>query len=182
MSIVLIGYRGSGKTTVGRALAERLGWPFVDADAVIVERAGMTIAQVFQQRGEAAFRAMESAVVREMAGRRGHVIALGGGAVLAAETRAALAAAGHPVVYLRGTPDELHRRITADPATADARPNLTPAGGVDEVRNLLAIRDEVYRSAMTHELDVVGRTVDELANALVPLKEHQPQMDTDAHR
>ncbi len=172
MSIVLIGYRGSGKTTIGRALAGRLGWPFVDADAVVVERAGMTIREIFDRHGEPHFRAMESAVVAELAGRADHVIALGGGAVLAAGTRATLAAAGHPVVYLRGTPDELHRRIAADPATADARPSLTAlGGGLDEVKTLVAAREAVYRSTMTHEVDVVGRTVDELAAALVAIAE-----------
>ncbi len=170
MSIVLIGYRGSGKTTVGRAVAVRLGWPFVDADAVVVDRAGMTIRELFDHHGEPHFRRLESAVVAELAGRRDHVIALGGGAVLAAATRAALAAAGHPVVYLRGTPDELHRRIAADPATADARPSLTAlGGGLDEVKSLLAARDAVYRSAMTHAVDVVGRTVDELAAELAAI-------------
>ena len=169
MSVVLIGYRGSGKTTVGRALAERLGWPFVDADAVIVGRAGLTIRQIFDQLGEPAFRAMEATVVGELAERRDHVIALGGGAVLAAVTRQALAAAGHPVVYLRGTPDHLHRRIAADPGTTDARPNLTTAGGIEEVRDLLAVRDEIYRSAMTHELEVVGRTVEELARDIAAI-------------
>ncbi len=170
MSIVLIGYRGSGKTTVGRALAARLGWPFVDADAVVVERAGMTIKQMFDALGVAAFRAAESAVVAELATRPNHVIALGGGAILSGGTRAALAAAGHPVVYLSGTPEELHRRIAADPATGDSRPNLTAlGGGVDEVRAVLAARESLYREAMTHEVDVVGRTVDEVADALAAI-------------
>jgi shikimate kinase len=168
MSVVLIGYRGSGKTTVGRALAGRLGWPFVDADAVVTERAGMTIRQMFDQLGEAGFRAAERAVVAELLDRHDHVLALGGGAVLAEPTRAAMAAAGHAVVYLRGTPAELHRRIAADPLTADARPSLTPlGGGLDEVAAVLAAREPIYRSAMTHEVDVVGRTVDELAEAIV---------------
>ena len=171
MSIVLIGYRGSGKTTVGRALADRLAWPFVDADAVVVERAGLTVRQIFEQQGEPAFRAMELAVVRELATRQRHVIALGGGAVLAADARAALAAAGHPVVYLSGPADELHRRIAADAATAELRPNLTAAGGAAEVHALLAVRDPVYRAASTHTLDVVGRTVDELADHLAALLE-----------
>jgi shikimate kinase len=170
MSIVLIGYRGSGKTTVGRALAARVGWPFVDADAVVVERAGMSIRQMFDTLGEPAFRAAEAAVVAELAGRRDHVIALGGGAILSADTRAKLGAAGHPVVYLSGTPDELHRRIAADPATGASRPNLTAlGGGIDEVRAVLAKRESLYREAMTHEVDVVGRTVDELADRLAAL-------------
>ena len=125
---------------------------------------------MFDRHGEPHFRALEAAVVRELAGLTDHVIALGGGAVLAADTRAALTAAGHPVVYLRGTPDELHRRIAADPATADSRPSLTAAGGgLDEVRAVLAARDAIYRSAMTHEVDVVDRTVGQLVDVLATM-------------
>ena len=168
MSIVLIGYRGSGKTTVGRAVAERLGWPFVDADAVVVERAGMSVRELFERHGEPAFRVMEAAVVAELLTRgQRHVIALGGGAVLATATRDRLAAAGHPVVYLAGTADELHRRTTADPATADSRPALTAAGGLAEVHALLTVRDPVYRSAATHTVDVVGRTAAEVADGVL---------------
>ncbi len=183
MSIVLIGYRGSGKTTVGHAVAARLAWPFVDADAVVVERAGMTVAEVFRRHGEPAFRDLEAAVVAELAGRQGHVIALGGGAVMAAATRAALSAAGHPVVYLRGTADELHRRIAADPATGQGRPDLTALGGLAEVRAVLAARDAVYRSAMTYAVDVVGRTVAEVADDVLRsiAKGNGPQMDADGH-
>ena len=184
MSIVLIGYRGSGKTTVGRALADRLSWPFVDADAVVVQRAGMTIRELFERFGEPHFRAVEAAVVAELLARRDHVIAMGGGAVLSAETRAALATAGHPVVYLSGSADELHRRIAADPATAETRPSLTAlGGGLAEVRAVLAAREPVYRAAMTHEVDVVGRTVDELADAILRRlqKENEEGSATDEH-
>ena len=166
MSVVLIGYRGSGKTTVGQALARRLAWPFVDADAVVVDRAGMSIRDIFARYGEPHFRSLEATAVAELLARRDHVIALGGGAVLSADTRAAMAAAGHRVVYLRGTPDEFHRRIAADPATADTRPNLTAAGGAAEVQVLLTIREPIYRSVATHEVDVVGGSVDALAEQL----------------
>ena len=92
--------------------------------------------------------------------------------MLAPATRAALAAAGHPVVYLRGTPDELHRRIAADAASADNRPNLTAAGGLAEVHALVTARDSIYRAVATHTVDVVGRTVDQIAATVAELASH----------
>ena len=151
MGVVLIGLRGSGKTTVGRRLAAALGWPFVDADEEVTRRTGRTVAAIFAADGEPAFRDLEAAVVRDLAGRPGHVLAVGGGAVLRADTRAALA--GHAVVYLRADPDTLHRRTAADPATAATRPSLTPLSGLDEARALHAVRDPIYRAACTHEVD-----------------------------
>ncbi|HEX8914598.1 MAG TPA: shikimate kinase [Humisphaera sp.] len=158
MSVFLIGYRGSGKTTIGRRLADRLWQTFVDADELVVKQAaGRTIKEIFEIEGEAGFRDRESAVVRELALLADHVVALGGGAVLRPENREALKAGGHKVIYLRCEPDELHRRIHADPATAANRPALTAlGGGIDEVKRLLAERESIYRQVMTAELDVTN--------------------------
>lgn len=87
-SIALAGFMGAGKSTVGQIVAERLGWPFVDTDALIEARAGRPIAAIFAEQGEAAFRVLEATVCQEAAGLAGHVIALGGGALLDAATRA----------------------------------------------------------------------------------------------
>lgn len=156
MSIILIGYRGSGKTTVGRRLADRLWQPFVDSDDQIVKRAGKSIKEIFEQDGEPAFRDTESAVVRDLCAMHDHVISLGGGAVLRDENRAAIKAGGHKVIYLRCDPEVLYQRIHADPATSANRPNLTAAGGLDEVKHLLATREPLYRETMTAELDVTN--------------------------
>jgi shikimate kinase len=157
MSIVLIGYRGSGKTTVGRRLADRLWQPFVDSDEEIVKRAGKSIKEIFERDGEPAFREIESAVVRDLCAVRDQVISLGGGAVLREENRAAIRAAGaNKVVYLRCDPEVLCQRICADPATTANRPNLTAAGGLEEVKHLLAVREPLYRQTMTAELDVTN--------------------------
>ncbi|MDB5297779.1 MAG: aroL, partial [Phycisphaerales bacterium] len=130
MSVFLIGYRGSGKTTVGRRLADRLWQSFVDSDErVVAAVGGITIKEIFEREGEAGFRDRESAVVRELAAAADHVVALGGGAVLRPENRAAIAAGGHKVIYLRCDAAELYRRIHADPATAASRPALTHLGG-----------------------------------------------------
>ena len=96
--IVLVGAPGAGKTTVGLALADRLGLGFADVDAVIVDRVGKPIAEIFADEGEEAFRALEEQVTAELLQTPG-VLALGGGAVLSPRTRAALH--GRPVVWLR---------------------------------------------------------------------------------
>ena len=170
MSIVLIGYRGSGKTTVGRRLAEALWWSFVDVDELIVSRAGKSIREIFAERGEAGFRDLEAQAVAHASALNDHVIALGGGALLRPENRQAIAGGGHKVIYLRCDPAELHRRIQADPATAAARPALTALGGsLEEIQQLLAQREPIYRQAMTAELDVTRLTPAEAAVYVVRL-------------
>jgi shikimate kinase len=154
MSVVLIGYRGTGKSTVGKRLADRLWQPFVDTDELIVRKAGTTIREIFEKQGEQAFRDLEATVVRDTLMLQEHVISLGGGALLREENRAALKASGHKVVYLKCAPEELYRRISEDPESAAARPNLTAEGGLEEVKQLLAAREPTYRAAMTAELDV----------------------------
>ncbi len=90
-SIVLTGFMGAGKTTVGELLAARLGWRFVDTDRMVEQRAGMTVGEIFEHCGEAAFREMEAAAIRETATGERLVLALGGGALERAETREFLA-------------------------------------------------------------------------------------------
>jgi len=155
MSIFLMGYRGSGKTTIGRKLADRLWQTFVDTDDLIVRKAGKSIKEIFAQDGEVAFRELESEIVREVALLEDHVISLGGGAVLRPENREALKKDGHKIIYLKCEPEELLKRVQADATTTTMRPNLTNlGGGIEEIRKLLSDREPVYRETMTAELDV----------------------------
>lgn len=155
MSVALIGYRGSGKSTVGKRLADQLWHKFVDTDDLVVKKAGKDIRSIFESMGEKGFRELEAKVVAEVCKLPDHVIALGGGAVLREENRKALKDAGMKVIYLRCEAEELARRIEADPQSAASRPGLTPhGGGIDEVRKLLVEREPIYRSVMTGELDV----------------------------
>jgi shikimate kinase len=155
MSVALIGYRGSGKTTVGKRLADQLWHKFVDTDELVVRKAGKDIRTIFEERGEAGFRELEAQAVAEACELQDHVIALGGGAVLREQNRKLIKDAGLKVVYLRCEVPELVRRIEADPTTASSRPGLTPhGGGIEEVRQILAEREPIYRSVMTAELDV----------------------------
>ncbi len=168
MSIVLIGYRGSGKTTIGRLLADRLGWSFVDSDAEIVKRAGKTIKSIFADDGEPAFRDLESAVVLELAGLQDHVIALGGGAVMREANREAIVGNVADVVYLHCDAETLHARIHADPATGDNRPHLTQhGGGIDEIRQLLNGREPTYLALASIVVEVAARTPDQAVEQIL---------------
>jgi shikimate kinase len=169
MSIVLIGYRGSGKTTVGRLLAKQLGRPFADCDDLIVQREGKSIREIFLAGGEEAFRKLEMSAIEELAKKKAdHVIAVGGGAVLREENRRALT--GHFVVYLRSEPRVLLRRIEGDPATSDNRPNLTGlGGGIEEIESVLRVREPIYRAAMSVEIDVTNLSPTQAAEEIARL-------------
>lgn len=170
MSIVLIGYRGSGKSTVGQKLANRLWQDLVDTDQLVVKKAGKSIKEIFEQDGEARFRELESEVVREVAKLQDVVISLGGGAILKEENRAALKESGHKIIYLKCEPEELYRRIQADEATSLMRPSLTGLGGsLEEVEQVLAQREPIYRSVMTAELDVTNLSVEDAVVYIVRL-------------
>jgi shikimate kinase len=169
MNIVLIGYRGSGKSSIGRLLAQRLGLTFVDTDICIVEAAGgRTIREIFAAEGEAGFRDREIVAVAEVAMRDKQVIAVGGGAILQPANITALKSTG-TVVWLQAEPEILHARIHADGATNASRPNLTAAGGLEEVRAILSQRTPLYQSCANKQLDVSTLSVAEAAEKLVSM-------------
>src|SRR3990172_4504754 len=122
MQLILIGYRGTGKTTVARRVAELLALACFDADAEVERRAGKSIAQIFADDGEQAFRDLEVQTIAGLIQQRDAVLSLGGGAVLRAETRRAIASG--TVVWLTARPETIHARMTADAKTAAQRPNL----------------------------------------------------------
>jgi len=170
MLLMLVGYRGSGKSSIGKRLAGDLWQKFVDTDALIVQRAGRSIAQIFKDDGEAYFRALESQIVIECCGLVDHVIALGGGAVLREENRAAIKASGAKVIYLRCDATVLLKRIASDPGSSLSRPALTPlGGGIEEITQLLADREPLYREVATKELDVTNLSVEEAAKYVARL-------------
>jgi shikimate kinase len=164
--VTLIGYRGTGKTTVAPPLARRLGLDSIDADAEIEIRAQRTIRQIFAEQGEPAFRALESQVMAELLKQDGLVIAAGGGAVLDPETCRRMRAAG-PVVWLRAGIDTIRRQIDSDPTTRERRPDLTAAGGTEEIQALLAVREPIYRRTATCTVDVDGRTTDDVVETIL---------------
>ena len=165
MLLFLIGYRGSGKTTVGRLVAERLGWAFLDADAVLEERYGRTIREIFAAEGEAGFRDKESAVLADLCTRTNCVIATGGGIVLREENRRLLKQHGF-VAWLTADPPTLLARIKADPTTAERRPNLA-GGGMVEIEQLLAVREPLYRACADVVVPVGALSPEQAADAIL---------------
>jgi len=164
--VFLIGYRGTGKSSVARELARRLNYDCIDSDDEIEQRAGKRIAAIFAEDGESAFRDLEARILAELATRRRTVIALGGGAVLRAENRRSIAAAG-PVVWLTASVDTIMQRIAADESTAARRPNLTKLRPRVEVETLLAERAPLYRACATLVVDTDGKSFADVAEEVV---------------
>ena len=155
--VALIGMRGSGKTTVGRLLADRIAAAFVDTDQAVVAAAGRSISEIFDDEGEAGFRALERAIVADLIFRSPTVVSVGGGAVLDAGIVEWLRHHA-TVVWLTAPPDVLWSRIKADPSTAAWRPRLTGLVGVAEVERLLAERRQLYRRAAHAAISTDGCT------------------------
>lgn len=140
-NIILTGFMGTGKTTVGRLLAEQLKYELIDTDDLIEARSQMTVADIFDQKGEAAFRAMENEVSKELAGRKGLIIATGGRLMLDEENAAVLGASGH-VFCLSATAEEIFKRVSAD--TSVVRPLLAGPDPFERIVTLLQERKESY--------------------------------------
>jgi shikimate kinase len=166
MPLTLIGYRATGKTTLARLLARRLGWDWIDADVEIERRAGKTIARMFAEEGEPAFRDLEAEVIAELCRRERLVLAAGGGAPMRPESREAMRRAGK-VVWLRAPAETILARMTGDATTVSRRPSLTGKGPLDEIVDLLARREPIYRETAHLEIDTEGKTPGELAEAIL---------------
>nr|WP_301334626.1 shikimate kinase [Variovorax dokdonensis] len=147
----MVGLPGSGKTAVGRRLAQRLQWDFVDTDQLIEERIGCTIREFFEREGEGRFRDIEAQVIGEQGRTANTVLSTGGGAVLREENRRQLRQSFH-VVYLRSSPEDLYRRLRHDVK----RPLLQVADPLGRLRELFSARDPLYRE-VAHESVETGR-------------------------
>ncbi|MBX3415613.1 MAG: shikimate kinase [Pirellulales bacterium] len=166
MHLALVGYRGTGKTTVARLLAERLGWPAYDSDDEIERAAHRSIAEIFAADGEPTFRQMEMATIARLCQLERAVLSVGGGSVLRAENRAAMRADGR-VVWLQASAATLLARIEQDATTNARRPNLTARGGLDEIVQLLAAREPLYRQTAHLVVDTEGKEPATVADEIV---------------
>jgi shikimate kinase len=165
---VIVGPPGSGKSTIGPLLAERLGVPFRDSDDDIVEQAGKPISDIFTEEGEPAFRAQEEQAIAKALAEHEGVLSVGGGAVLSTGTRAAFAE--HTVVFLNVGMAAGLRRVglsTARPLLAGINPRAT-------YKSLLDARLPVYREVATVEIDTDERTPEEVVEAITQLLDRLP--------
>ncbi len=160
--LFLIGLPGSGKSTVGRNLARRLGLSFLDTDQVVEERIGCSIREYFEHVGEDGFRDIEETVLDELTQTHAGVLATGGGAVLRTVNRSRLRTRGH-VVYLRSSPAEVLRRVQND----RNRPLLQVEDPMARLRELFEQRDPLYRETAHFVVETGRPSVARLAGLIV---------------
>ena len=160
--LVLVGFMGCGKTTVGRKAALRLKLPFVDTDALIVERAGMSIPELFKQHGEAAFRDLETSMIREVSDGPPAVIATGGGALLRPENVDALRRSGI-LIHLEADPATVLLRT----GSRKSRPLLDGyENPLERIQSLMEARKDLYAQADV-SVDTVGPPMSRVATAVI---------------
>lgn len=160
--VFLIGFMGAGKSTVAALAAQRLARPYVDLDAVVEAADGRTVARIFAEDGETAFREMERAALVALRGAPSSIVACGGGVVTRDENRVALKEMG-AVVYLRVTAEETLARVGSD----SGRPLLAGGGGLLAATSLLDAREALYAAVADRVIDTVGMTPHEVAELVV---------------
>ena len=166
MNMYLIGYRCTGKTSVGDSLARRLGRTFIDADHYLEEKTGRKISEIFASGGEEEFRGIEREVIRELSASDGNVIAAGGGAVLDDRNVEDMRSTG-VVILLTADAGTIHLRMTADQATPTQRPSLTDKDAFDEIVHLLHYREPFYQRAAHYQFDSVKYSVDQVVEQIL---------------
>ena len=162
MHLVLIGYRGTGKSVVGKVLAEKLGWPLLNFDQILVDRAGKSIPEIVEDSGWEHFRDLESAVVRDCARKDQHVFDTGGGCILRQENIKELKESG-TVFWLQAPVETIADRIRTD----DQRPSLTGKDFVEEISEVLEQRAPLYALAADYEIKTGQRTPEEIAGEIL---------------
>ncbi|MFC1980996.1 shikimate kinase [Chloroflexota bacterium] len=168
-SIALIGFMGTGKTVIGRVLAEKLRREFVELDSLIEQRAGRSIPEIFRQDGEVRFRELEIEVTREVAGKKNAVIACGGGIVLNKINIDRLKK-GCIIVYLTASPGVILRRTAGD---ASVRPVLEASDKARHIKELLRFREPFYERAADIKINTSKLGISSVAEQIIErVKEH----------
>lgn len=160
MTLWLVGMMGSGKSSAGRLAAEKLEVSFFDTDEVVAERMGCSVAQMWGELGEAAFRDLEKVAVASVAGKEA-VVATGGGAVLDRDSRDLMSDSG-PVIWLRASPSVLAARVDS----VSGRPLLADTDTEDALSRHLVERDELYERLATHRIDTDALAIDAVAGLI----------------
>ena len=172
-SIALIGFMGTGKTVVGKALAEKLGKEFIELDALIEQKAGKPIPEIFQQDGEIAFRELEIEAAREVSQKRNVIIACGGGIVLNKINIDRLKKESL-IVYLTASPEVILKRTSSD---RNDRPLLEATDKASEVRRLLQFRKPFYERAAEITIDTSKLDIDSVVAGIIEKVKENESLD-----
>jgi shikimate kinase len=168
-NIILTGFMGTGKTTVGKLLAKKLDYAFVDTDDLIVERSGQTVTDIFHEKGEAEFRRMESEIAQELGEKEGLVVSTGGRLMLNPANAESLGRSGR-VFCLVATPEEILRRVESD--TQIRRPLLEGPNPIERIIDLLRQRKEGY--IRFPQMVTSDKTPDEVTRNLISIIQANP--------
>ncbi len=162
MNIILIGHRSSGKTSVGKRLAERLSCPFYDTDRLIEQETSLTVGRLVSEGGWPLFRQKEKEIVGKLDLLKNCVIATGGGMVMDLRNASKLKGLGI-VAWLVADAETIRKRMLSDPATVNGRPSLSGADFLKETELLLAQRNPVYRNLADYAVDTSKKGIDQVA-------------------
>jgi len=166
MNIFLIGYRCSGKTSVGSSLSDINGWPFIDIDFQLVKELGMTISKIVDKKGWEFFRKKESAVLKKVCNHDKQIVATGGGIVLNKENIVNMKKNGI-IVWLKATFATVKKRMPLDSKTKDFRPSLTSKELDEEIKETLLLRKPYYEKAMDFSIDTDHLDIDGVCKAVI---------------
>lgn len=170
--LLLIGYRGSGKSGVGKLLSELLDRDFIDTDIAIETNAGKTIAEIFAEVGEEGFRDLESNQIASLDSLKElAIISLGGGAILRPKNRRCIRNLGK-TVWLQATPETIFERISNDETTQSRRPKLSKLSDRDEIRSILEMRVPWYKEVADLAVSTDGLAMERVAKTIVDWLKH----------
>jgi len=163
-NVALIGFRGTGKTQIGKRLAKRLNMRFIDTDKEIVRETGKPIPRIFEDSGEAGFREIEKQIVKRVSGMEKICIACGGGIVLFEENIDNLKK-NSTIILLECNAETIYRRIKRD----KNRPALTEKEGIEEVKHLLGERERLYQEAADLKIDSGNASLNECVQNIIDI-------------
>lgn len=164
-NIFLIGFRCTGKSSVGQLLSARLGWPFIDTDSLLVSESGQSIKEIVGTQGWETFRKMEHAAVEQVCMLHRRVVATGGGIVIN-DANVKLMKSNGRLVWLKAAPKTIKKRMMQDQDTEFFRPSLTAKDSFFEIEETLTERNPIYNAAMDFYVETDGRRIDEICDTI----------------
>ncbi|HYA43782.1 MAG TPA: shikimate kinase [Syntrophobacteraceae bacterium] len=172
-SIALIGFRATGKTTVGKILAQKLYRTFIDMDMCLISKAGRDIAAWVGQEGWDSFRRAESALLEVICLQKRLVVATGGGIILDPQNREALRK-NFFTAWLKADPHTIHRRLSSDPRSPQMRPALCELPILEEIEKVLSEREPLYTLVADIEIDTEGKEAIRIAEEILGALSSEP--------
>jgi shikimate kinase len=166
MNLFLIGYRCTGKTTIGKSIADAIDWSFVDADIMLVRECGKHIKDIVDTEGWKAFRRRERSTLKQICTKKRQVVATGGGVVLDKANIEAMQTSGM-VIWLGATAETIQERMLQDENIGNFRPALTDKGRMEEIEDMLLKRNPYYESASDFSIHTDDVPVDEITEIII---------------